>query len=248
MTSLQVAARVMEAVEFLASRESARLDEVAEVLGVHKSNALRLLSTLREREWVVLNDAHTHYSLGPRLISIGRAAVPLGLPGALGLAARLRDLTGESAHVSMRVDDYMLTIGRVESHHELKATMPVGGKDPIHATAVGKAYLATLPDEVIERELDRLDLREFTSRTVTTKPALLRQVRQVREQGYAINDREGTGGITAVAVPLTGDGTGPLSLSLSGPAERFPLPVIESFLPEILRLAGPYSALAATSR
>jgi IclR family transcriptional regulator, acetate operon repressor len=243
MSSLLVAGRVMEAVEFLAARESARLDEVAGVLGIHKSNALRLLSTLREREWVVINDAHTRYSLGPRLIGIGRAAVPLDLGQAMELAEQLRDLTRESAHVSMRVDDYMLTIGRMESHHELKATTTIGARDPLHATAVGKAHLATLDDAELRRQIDTLDLTGFTGHTKTSKTALLKEIALVRRNRYAINDQESQLGTIAIAVPLLGDSAQPLSLSISGPAQRFSLKVVKQIVPEILHVVEPHNAL-----
>lgn len=233
----------MEAVEFLASRDSARLDEVADVLSVHKSNALRLLATLREREWVVVNDAHTHYSLGPRLLSIGRAAIPVDLGRALEYAGQLRDLTGESAHVSMRVDDYMLTIGRAESHHELKATTAIGTRDPVHATAVGKVHLASLPEAELARQLEELDLAGYTSRTFTSKGALLAELARIRANRYAINDEESVAGITAIAVLLACDSSQTLSLSVSGPAGRFPIARITQLAPEILRLVEAHNAL-----
>lgn len=244
MSSLQMVTRVMQTIDFLSSRGSARLDDVAELLDVHKSNALRLLATLREQEWVVVNDAHTHYSLGPRLIAIGKAAQPAHLPKALSLAEDLRDLTGESVHISMRADDHMLIVGRMDSPHPLKVAVDVGTRDPLHATAVGKVHLATLADDRLGAELGELALIGYTSNTVTDRVALMKEIKRVRKRRYALNAEEGRPGCNAIAVALGfGDDSQFLCLSASGPSHRFTIAAINKLVPDIMQIVEPYNAL-----
>lgn len=245
MSVLQSVSRVIRAVEFLAERESARLDEVAAEIDVHKSNALRLLATLRAHNWVAVDDTRTLYSIGPRLASIGRAAVAgLELHKALSLAEDLRDLTGETVHVSMPHGDKMLVVGRADSPNALKVTCDVGTEDLLHSTAVGKAYLASLSDAALEELLESLDLAPITPATLSTPEALREDVASIRERHYATNLQEARRGTSALAVALRfGPFTPVLCLSITGPAERFTRAVMGRMAPDILELVAPHQAL-----
>ena len=239
----------MHALEFLARVEGASLDEVATELGVHKSNALRLLATLRSFNWVTLDRGRSRYSLGPRLIAIGQAAVSgQQFEKALDIARQVRDITGETAHISVPYGDRMLVVGRVDSANPLKVTTDVGWEDHMHASAVGKVFLASLPDEELKRMLERLELVTLTPSTVATAEGLMEDIRLTRERGYALNEEEERSGTTAIGVSLD-FGIGPLSLfslSASGPAHRFSREAMEGFAPAILEVVKPYQALRAS--
>jgi DNA-binding IclR family transcriptional regulator len=242
---LQSAERVVRVVEHLAEHETARLDEVASAIGVHKSNALRLLATLRALDWVVLEESRTQYSLGPRLISIGQAATAgLELHKALALAEDLRNLTAETVHVSVPQGNRMMVVGRVDSLQALKVTCEVGTEDPLHSTAVGKVYLATLSDEQVGETVSQLELLPSTPSTLATPEELLDEVRLTRQRRYAINDEEGRPGTVAMAVALRFAPVTPiLALSPTGPSHRFTPSVIEELAPRVLELVEPYQAL-----
>lgn len=250
MAGLQSAARVIQTVEFLAARGTARLDDVAKVLEIHKSNALRLLSTLREFRWVEVDTSRSEYSLGPRLVSVGEAAVAgLGLQKAWKVAEGLRDLTGESVDISIPVGHRMLIVGHVESRNPLKVLLPIGTEDFLHSSAVGKVYLATLPDHELESLVDELKLIQVAPSTITSAEALIDHIRIVREHGYATNYEEAREGTAAIAVALNlGSGPTVAALSITGPIDRFTPDVIDSLAPDILGLVAPYQALSPSQR
>jgi DNA-binding IclR family transcriptional regulator len=245
VAELQNAARVVQVIEHLTEVGTARLDEVAEVLGVHKSNALRLLATLRGYGWVSVNSARTHYSLGPRLISIGQAAIPdVQLQKTLAIAEEIRDLTGESVHVSVRSGDQMLVVGRVDSFNALRVTCDLGSGDPLHATAVGKMHLATLPPAELEQLVRTLDLVPYTPNTITDPDALVEAVAAIRARRFAMNVEEVRPGVAAIAVAIWfGGGSAPLSLSITAPAPRMGRDEMEQLGPKILELVEPYQFL-----
>lgn len=221
---------------------------MASELGVHKSNALRLLATLRDFDWVSLDRRRFRYSLGPRLIAIGQAATSgQQFEKALDVAWQVRDLTDETAHISVPYGDRMLGVGRVDSTNPLKVTTDVGWEDHLHASAVGKVFLASLPDGELELVLKRLDLAKLTPSTIDSPKALMEDIRLIRERGYALNEEEERSGTTAIGVAL-GFGIGPLSvisLSASGPANRFSRAAMEGFTPAILEIVRPYQVLGA---
>lgn len=245
MTTLQSAERVVQAIEYLAKHGTARLDDVAQTIGVHKSNALRLLSTLRDLDWVEVDHSRTQYSIGPRLITIGQAALEgLELHKALSLAEDFRDLTGETVHVSIPHGNRMLVVGRVDSYQPLKVTCEVGTEDPLHSTAVGKVYLATLPPEELTGVIEKLDLLPTTPTTVTTAEALTEEVELTKKRRYAINNEEGRSGTVAVAVAMRfAPMAQVLALSSTGPSHRFTLDDVERIAPALLELVEPYQAL-----
>lgn len=245
MTTLQSASRVVVALEHLATHGTARLDDVADVLGVHKSNALRLLSTLKEHGWVVADETKSRYSVGPRMIAIGEAAVGgFELQKALSLAEDLRNLTGETAHVSIPQGDRMLVVGRVDSTNPLRVMWPVGAEDLLHASAVGKAYLASLSDERLEDVVSRLDLVPLTHHTLTSAHDLLQEIELTRERGYALNEEEGRLGVASIGVAVRFSGfADAVSISVTAPYARMDRTKIEEVAPAILEIVEPYRAI-----
>lgn len=223
MSGMQSATRVVMVIEHLATSPLSRLDDIAELLGVHKSNASRLLATLRELGWVSANEDRTQYALGPRMLVLGRAAAP-GDEFAIAqqAAAELARETGETVNLSIAGTDSMITVGEVPSSHELRVSQSVGTTDPFHTSAVGKLYLATLDDDAVESLLERIDLAPLTEHSLSTRDALLAEISTIRAQGYATNRGEQREGISAFAVPLVlRDSLGRrLFLSLTAPSAR----------------------------
>lgn len=246
MEMLQSAARVIQTIGLLAERETIKLDDVAAELGIHKSNALRLLATLRSFDWVAVDERHGRYRLGHGLIRIGEAAsAGFQMDEAIALAERLCDLTGETVHVSIPAGDRMLIVGTVESPNALRVIQSLGSEDPLHATAVGKAYLACQDADRLDEILGRIKLTKYTSHTVTSKQVLRGQLGTIRAEGFATNFREALEGTAALAVALNlqGDRQAPVCLSITGPADRFNEDAMRGMAEQILTIVEPFQAL-----
>lgn len=246
MEMLQSAARVIRVIELLTERKSMKLDDVAQELGIHKSNALRLLATLRSFDWVAIDEQHGRYRLGHGLIRVGESAsAGFRMDEAIAIAERLRDLTGETVHVSIPAGDSMLIVGTIESQNVLRVIFNLGTEDPLHATAVGKAYLACQDPVRLTEILSRITLTRYTSATITKKKELRAQLDEIRRDGYSINVREALDGTAALAVALNlqGDRQAPVCLSITGPAERFTEATMRSMAAQILTIIEPFQAL-----
>jgi len=233
------ATRVVRTIEYLADHGSARIDDIAELLGVHKTSASRLLATLRGCGWVSSNTGHTMYVLGPRLVRIGQAALPdVQIERAIQLATEIRELSDETVHISVPdvSSDRMIVVARVDSKSPLRVTQPVGSFDPLHSTAVGKIYLASLSAKELDAELERLGpLDKFASRTITSTDQLLKELDGVRQRGYALNLGESRVGIAAAAVLLRFSEDGSVfALSITGPSNRWSAEKIEATMPSVL--------------
>lgn len=102
----------------------------------------------------------------------------------------------------------------VEGVGPLRVHVVPGSRNPAYATAVGKVLLAELADAEITALARTTGLARLTSTTITSARELLRQLREVREQGYALNDEEAYPGIGAVGA-IVRDACGRVSAGLS---------------------------------
>jgi DNA-binding IclR family transcriptional regulator len=97
----------------------------------------------------------------------------------------------------------------------------VGQRNPAHCTAVGKALLAHLPQNDLDALIRSRGLKAHTRNTITSPALLKRELRAIRERGYAIDDEEIEEGLRCVGAPVR-DHSGRVvaSMSIAGPAFR----------------------------
>jgi DNA-binding IclR family transcriptional regulator len=94
----------------------------------------------------------------------------------------------------------------VESRQDLKITAPVGSAIPLFAGAVGKVFLASMPEEEALKIVKSKGLPRFTVNSIVDTEVYFQELMQVREKGYAVDDEEYILGVRAVASPLMGLG------------------------------------------
>jgi DNA-binding IclR family transcriptional regulator len=206
----------------LAERKSVRVSEVAAELDIAASTAHRLLSTLRQREFVeqeadrsyVKGAAFTH--LGLPVASPPRPIVELAAPH----LERLRDDIGETAHLSVLDGTEIRFLVSVESSQVLRVGSRAGARLPAHLTSAGKALLAALPYQEFTRRFPPDGVASL-GLTGTEVEALARELQGVRRRGYGVNRGEGERGVAAVGVSLIGAARAPVAaLSISVPTVR----------------------------
>ncbi len=189
------------------------LGEISERIGIPKSATHRILATLMAREFVQQDRATQHYSLSIRLAAIGfRFLAGSGLteicqPELDALAAA----SGEFVRVAVVNGERLTFIAEAQgARRGLRYEGEHGRRDVrLHATATGKAWLATLPEDqavrlVLQQGFAAED--EFGPRAVRNVPALLTELARTRRQGYATAYDEGDPGVAAVAAVIPGMG------------------------------------------
>jgi DNA-binding IclR family transcriptional regulator len=199
------------------------LFELSERLDLHKSTIHRLLMVLERHHLVEKSPQSGRYGLGLRLFELGNRAVTR-----LGIAERahphlkrLAAETGETAHLCILDEGEVLYLEKVESAQTVRVPSSTGQRNPAHCTAVGKALLAYLPDGELERLVRTRGLRARTRNTITSLAELRRELKLVRERGYAIDDEEIEEGLKCVGAPVRDhSGRVAASLSIAGPAFR----------------------------
>lgn len=193
-------------------------NELARLTGINPSSVSRVLATLARDELVRRVPDSGRYRLGLRLVQFGNAAlarVDLREVARAHLIA-LTECTGETATLSVPGEQTTMTIDFVQSPSSVRSVAELGRPSIGHATATGKVFLA------YAGRLPAGSLPAFTSRTVTDRRELLRQLTVVRARGWAqvVGEREDD--LNAVAAPVLDSQRRLVAiLGLQGPAARF---------------------------
>jgi IclR family acetate operon transcriptional repressor len=214
--------KALDVLECLAAGPLTAAD-ISKRIGVAKPTVYRLLNTLQSRDWVARDAEGTRYQLGSAAMSLGSAAgseaglVSLVRPFMTGLAASY----DETVNLAIMTGGQILYLDVLQSGHRPRTEIPVGSRDHLHSTALGKAILAALPDREARAILSTVELVPATPSTITAIPALLRQFTAIRQAGYAVDHEENEIGSVCVASVIRGlDGRPVGALSISGPKWR----------------------------
>lgn len=174
--------------------------QIVELTGLPQSTAHRLLSELVT--WGALyRDDNGRYQVGMRLWELGQHAGRQLRELSRPFIQDLHSLTRETAQLAIRDGSDALYIERVYSSKRVPRASRVGGRLPLHATAVGKVLLAYEEDWVREAILQH-GLRAVSSRTHVDPGRLAEELATVKEQGFATTTEEVRAGVCSIAVPV----------------------------------------------
>ena len=220
---------VDRAIRVLTALQGARrmsLSELSARLDLAPSTTHGIVRTLVEHGMVVQERGSSRYQLGPAVLRLGNVYLDTlelrskAIPWAEDLARR----TGLAVRTGVLLIDDVVII-----HHEPRPDgsrqMPeVGIVIPAHASALGKAMLAFLPDEA-DRLLKEGELRSMTGETLTSPDDVRRQLEEIRTTGIAREQDEAVLGESAVASPVFdswGDVVGAIGVVMSGASDTDP--------------------------
>lgn len=234
-------------IELLKEADDAGVTELARALDLSKSTVHDHLYTLRELGYVVREDGR--YRLGLQFLDLGdHARNSQNLyHAAKGETDDLVEAVGERGQVMVEENGKGIYIYQVRTDRAVKTDSHIGTTVALHATAVGKSFLAHLPPAERTELLDAIDLRAQTAKTLTDRTALEEQLETIRERGYALNDEERIDGMRAVGAPILSD-TGSVlgALSVSGPTTRMNGEWFHEEVPEMVRQAARVIGIRAT--
>ncbi len=215
------------------------MTQIAERLGMNKSAVHRHLATLERMRFVQRDPTTGVYQLGVRLLQM--AYLTLESNDLRRVAApflrRLCDEYQETIDLAVLDDADVVFLDVVESPQRVKLAAAVGQRLPAFATASGKAILAFMPEEAVRRILGRG--MPFTTEHAARSPeALLEDLRQTRERGFALAAQEYEVGINAVAAPILNLSQQPIAaIAVAGPFYRLTLERMIEIGPQIVSAA-----------
>ena len=218
---VQSVERAVTILEILARAGEAGVTEMASEIGVHKSTAFRLVSTLEKSGLVEQSEDRGKYRLGVGLLRLAGATTARldVVQEARPICRKLSSDTGETVNIAVLWDRSAFYLDQFAGASALQPHNWVGQHIPLHATSNGKVLLSGLPDGELGRIVPSLP--SYTENTITTRKRLRRELEEVRVQGYAIATDELEIGLAAMAAPIrNAHGDVIASLSISGPTFR----------------------------
>lgn len=245
-SGVQSLERAFELLERLADTGGeASLSELANSSGLPTPTIHRLIRTLVSLGYVGQNN-NRRYTLGARLIRLGEnASLQFGAL-ARPLLAELVEEVGETANLAVLERDEVVYVAQVPSRHSMRMFTEVGRRLLPHGTGVGKAMLAHLPADDVRELLGRTGMPAYTEHTFTDAELLLTHLKEVAEQGYALDESEQELGVRCIAVGIDGAPT-PAAVSVSGPEGRLTKEAVSRIAPAVQRVAKALSEQQAAT-
>jgi DNA-binding IclR family transcriptional regulator len=215
--------RVLDIIEMLVkSPAPIGVVEVSRALGMPKSSASVLLSTLHQRRYVNRNEAGRYsFNHGFDRAWAGGVLARL-LTVAKPIMIDLGRDTGETIFIGVLLPTAEVRyIDKVVSPNVIRYDTELSTR-PAHCTSIGRVLLAHQSEEDVRLLLAGISLRRYTSRTIATTSGLRAELARVREQGYAVNIDEHVMGASGVAAPIFGaNGAVIAAISVAAPTARF---------------------------
>lgn len=222
--SVRAVERALQLVEIVAkSRTPLSITDLSKALALAPSTIHRLLQTLVAQGYVIQYPQTKRYGVGRTVSEIGRAFLlrhdlsGRSTPHLEALVAA----TGETANLASLYGTSAIYLNQVEGPSMVRIRHALGSAAPLHASAMGKVFLADFSPAMLTDALEHSSLERFTERTITNRAKLERDLAQTRKRGYAVDDEELEPGVRCIAAPVRGSSGLVISaIGISGPTSR----------------------------
>jgi DNA-binding IclR family transcriptional regulator len=219
-----MADRALSLVEWLARNPGTHgVREIARALAINKSTAHRLLGTLARRGWARQTPGDQKYGIGLKVLSLGSEILRrTTLLDAAGPIARdLASASSETIFVGVPEGTRVVFVHKIDGNQPIRFDENVGATAYLHTSAIGKAILATMTEEEVERVIKETGLPRRTTASITHRQKLLRELAKIRTTGVAESDEENYAGALGVAAAFydqLGNVAG--AITIAGPKTR----------------------------
>ena len=238
---VQSLTRGLSLLEALARAEGGlTLTDLAQRVQLAPSTAHRLLATLEKMGYVYQGGELGRWYIGLQAFTVGmsflanRDFVAQSHP----YMRRLMEQSGETANLGILDGTDAVFIDQVQCREMMRTIVKLGSRVPLHASGVGKAIFAALPDEQIDAILKVKGLPRITSNTITSPETMWASIRVIRQRGWSFDDEEHALATRCVAAPIYNEHAEVLgAISLAGPSSRLPHERIKQLGPLVAHTA-----------
>lgn len=217
--------KAIEVIEYIAySDQEVGVTEISNGLNYGVSATYHMLNTLKKCNIIEQNERTKKFKLGLKLWQIGLLAYDQNHISVtiMPYLKKLKDLTGETANLTIMDNDQIVYIAQEESDRLVKMFTETGATAPLHCTAAGKVLLAYKPKKIQELILDRIKLDKYTDKTIVNKEELVMEIDEIRKNGYGFDNEERELGVSCIGAPIFDLSDKAIAcITISGPTARF---------------------------
>ena len=235
MAKVKSAERSFRLLELIAShREGLSFTDLQTSLDIPRSSAHSLIQEFLDNDYLLYMPDTRLYHAGLALIKIAANCIE-----STDLVRDLRLLTaflskrlGKTSHAAILDGKQVVYLAKALAQDDLSLMRHIGNHLPAHCTAVGKVLLSQYRDEELVQLYGDAPLEKMTVDSISSLPVLLAELRQIREQGYAIEQREANERAACVALPIySSNGKMVAAFSVTFLAYEWESLVLEDILP-----------------
>ncbi|MGE4277858.1 MAG: IclR family transcriptional regulator [Lawsonibacter sp.] len=203
--SIRSVDRALDLIEVL-SESGTKLGptKLAELTGMDKSTAYRLLTTLKSRGYADRDKATGTYSLGPTLVTLVSRYL-----GSLELQTEARPFLSElstdlglTTHLGLLDGNEVIYVEKLDCAPTPQLYAQIGNRVPAYCSSLGKCLLSCLSGEDLVEIMSGCNFKRYTEKTIPNVRALREHLRKVRIQGWAIDDEEWQPGHICIGAPV----------------------------------------------
>ncbi len=188
--------------EYIGNNQPVQPADIVKAFGFSRANVHRMISTFMEIGYVEKNEEG--YGLTFKLFKLG-STVPLSCnlrDVSKPVMMELMKVAGENIYLNVLVEDLVIAIDEIKSSHYLTVNPDATYTYPVHSCASGKILLSGLNPEQLENFTESLSLTERTKSTIVDRTLLLEEVKTAGKNGYALELREWSDDLSAIAAPI----------------------------------------------
>jgi IclR family pca regulon transcriptional regulator len=178
------------------------LSEVAEETQMTRAAARRFLLTLVKENYAQTDGKY--FELRPKVLDLGFAYLASMTLWDIAepIMRSVVEKTQESCSMAVLDDLEIVYVARVPTNRVMTIGLSVGSRLPAYCTSMGRVLLATLPEETLAKQLNKVTPEKLTPQTITSKVKLRDELRDVGRQGWSLVDQELEAGLRSLAVPI----------------------------------------------
>ncbi len=233
---VRVLHKTLDVLECIKSRDSGyRLADLARAVELPKATVYRIVNTLEGRGYLD-RSADGSYRMAKKLFDMQR---PVSVEQILHRVAqpvmeRLVSSCKETVNLGILDAAEVVVINTVESPQAVRMSSKIGNRRHLHSTALGKVFLAGLPEKEFLRLIRMKGLPKLTPHTLTLKADVVDEIARVRKQGWAMDNQENEMEGRCIGAPIFGPEEHVVAaLSISGPVFRMDVPRAKGLVAEL---------------
>jgi IclR family transcriptional regulator, KDG regulon repressor len=213
--------KALHLLEFIAANQPVHAPAICKGLGMTRANVHRLLATLISAGYI--EKLERGYEITFKLFQLG-STVPLNKDlrdVAKPVMNDFEQLAHENIYLNVLTEDVVIAIDEVKSPHHVVLNPDVTFTYPVNTCASGKVLLSSYGEDELRAYIDSMEMVKRTEYTITDREQFLKEVLNVRENGFAFEIMEFSSDLNSMAAPIYDHNQRVVAtISISGPAMR----------------------------
>jgi DNA-binding IclR family transcriptional regulator len=215
-----------------------KISQIAHQLQLDRSTTYRILLSLEKCGFVEKDKKTGEYSLGVATFETGNTYlrrmdfIQISKPIMADLALEVQ----ETVHLAVLSDTEIVYVDKVDSPRTLGVMSKIGQRAPVYCTALGKVLLAHQPNDELSKIVQQIKLKPFTRNSISSKRKLVEELRKIRKQGYALDQKEYEQDVECIGAPIRDHlGNTIAAISISGPQRKINTPQERQFVNQVIK-------------